>query len=306
MIKFLFATFLFFFIPHFSFSQNDSIKNGGMENWHTSPYTEPDNWVTLNSLADVGFPASTTKIIESHTGQFAAQLETMSNSFTNVSGILSSGTILNAGNNPDFSKNKIAFNGRPAKWKFYYKTAPSSDDTCIAFMILTHWDSVFQKTDTVAIASFRQSETINTYTLADIIFSYQLKIAPDSASIVFSSSADITNPIAGSVFIVDDITVEYDHTAVDNPLMAINNLTVYPNPIIKSCSIDFNSSENTVLTISVFDLHGHTLFEKSVDALKGKNSIALKEFSTFQNGLYFLKVNLNNQSHLFKVLKCTD
>jgi len=303
MKKFLFVCSLLASI--IAVAQRDTIANGGMENWH-NPYMEPNNWFTLNSLIDYGYPASTTQTTDTHSGQFAARLESMSSSFSNIPGIVASGPILNAGGNPDFSKISIPFKSRPISWRFYYKTMPASSDTCAASMVLTLWDSAHQQTDTVAMARFQQSATINSYTLADIPFNYLSSKVPDSASIIFTSSINGFSPVVGSVFYIDDISLIYDHTAVDNTLKSGNMINIYPNPFALDCSLHFDAQESGILFISITDLQGRLVLEKSINILKGNNTIKIKEISMLPKGLFLLRTTMNHCVQVIKLLKDTD
>jgi hypothetical protein len=183
---------------------------------------------------------------------------------------------------------------------------PATGDTSFANMVLTKWNSISRISDTVAIASFKQSDTINSYSLAEINFIYLSQAFPDSASIFFSSSINMLSPIVGSIFYIDDISVNFDNTAIDITLQPYSNIKVYPNPFTKNSILNLSIPGNGLLKISIIDMQGRVVLETSMEVLKGNNTKELNELSVLSKGIYFLKATINDDTYVYKVIKSAD
>ncbi len=291
MQKIIYSFIFLFIFSTALFAQNDSIVNASFENWHTTPFNEPNNWYTLNTLTDVGAPETTVKVTDAHSGLAAVKLESKASPFNDIPGVLASGPILDGGNNPNFQNVKIRFKSKPFRFKFYYKSMPVNGDSCAAIMVLTKWNGA--KTDTIAWAGFYQTQTITVYTLADVQFNYLLSSTPDSASIIFTSSKDAFHPKIGSIFIVDDVSVSYTNAGVQT-IQQENNISVDPNPANDEVTI--HSEVPCQLTIT--DITGKEIVGQHITS---NNEKLNTDF--LQNGLYFFKLSSSQHiQHVFKVI----
>jgi hypothetical protein len=291
MQKIIYSFIFLFIFSTTSIAQVDSIINGGFENWHTTPFNEPNNWYTLNTLTDVGAPETTVKVTDAHSGSSAVKLESKASPFNDIPGVIASGPILDGGNNPNFQNVKIPFKSKPFRFKFFYKSMPVNGDSCAAIMLLTKWNGL--KTDTVAWAGFYQTQTITVYTLADAQFNYLLPSTPDSASIIFTSSKDAFHPKIGSVFIVDDVSVSYTNAGIQ-AVHQENNISVVPNPA--NDEITIHSEAPCQLTIT--DITG-----KEIIVLQINSNDEKLNTSFLQNGLYLFKLSSSQHiQHIVKVI----
>ena len=256
------------------------ITNAGFESWDTiGDYTQPTNWYTLNPLATFGFDPSTTITSDAHSGNFAVQLESLSGQFSDISGVLCSGPILNKSLQPDFTQMKVAFSSKPEALQFYYKASPQQGDTGILAMFLTRWNMALQKTDTIAQASMRFSDSVGTYTLADCLFTYFSPVQPDSMFIIVSSSIDGFNPIIGSKLLLDDFLLTYG-TAGLNDINTLQ-LSIYPNPAQSNFII--KGEQEIKGALKLYSVTGKLVNEQTVDS---KHTIV--DVSTFGDGVYFM------------------
>lgn len=72
------------------------------------------------------------------------------------------------------------------------------------------------------------------------------------------------------------------------------SMTIYPNPAKDNATIDITLSQNSVATIKVVDLMGRNVIELGTKSMKaGQNTIELNT-SNLNNGMYFVKVALEN------------
>ncbi|MDP1725930.1 MAG: T9SS type A sorting domain-containing protein [Bacteroidota bacterium] len=272
------------------------IANGGFELWDTiANYSQPENWYTLNPLSVFGFEPSTTITTDAQSGNYAVVLESKGNTFTDYTGLLCSGPILDANNDPDFEHMNIKFNGRPTHARFYYKSLPELNDTCVFIMVLLKWNAVLGKNDTLAQASFSMGDSVGSYTLANVPFEYYSMATPDSAYYIFSSSIDGFNPVVGSKFIVDDFELVYSPSGIvnfDKKLEA----SVYPNPSYNVLNIDFENEK--MRNIDIYNSQGKLLFSKQLFYAHN-----LVELDTFETGIYFISIRgENNEEKQVKLI----
>ncbi len=71
----------------------------------------------------------------------------------------------------------------------------------------------------------------------------------------------------------------------------IKSLVLYPNPVKENLFIDFNSSGNTSVNITVTNMMGQNVYTVSKQITKGNNSITVNT-NSFKSGVYF--VNITN------------
>jgi hypothetical protein len=151
------------------------------------------------------------------------------------------------------------------------------------FFALLRKNIAMQRTDTVAFASFNERNLVNTYTKAEVTFQYLLPLAPDSAAVLFSSSRDGFAPTPGSVFIVDDINLEYDHTWLpqneESPLVAM-----FPNPGNGTTTFQVK----TEAQLQIFDMPGRLLVSDKLAA--GASTIR----TSLPAGMYHVQLTGSN------------
>lgn len=257
------------------------LTNAGFEQWDTiTDYTQPKDWFSLNALTQFGFEPTTTITGDAHSGNFAVVLETKSG-MSELSGVLSSGPILNNQFEADFSKFKVPFMGSPKSLKFFYKSFPAANDSSVLTMNLTRWNIALQKTDTVARAVKYFSQTINGFSEAIIEFEYNSPLPPDSMFFIASSSADGFNPTVGSKLVLDDLELIYTPTSLFENNHQVN-AKIFPNPASDFVMFQFEKQEQ--VTVTIFDVRGKRWIQKDTE---GDLNINLQDIPA---GLYFANV----------------
>jgi hypothetical protein len=255
------------------------ISNSGFELWDTiGDYTQPKNWYTLNALSAFGVDPTTTLTDEAHSGSYAVRLESKVFQDNGFTGLLCTGPILDDEFNPTFDRMKVAFAFKPKSLKVYYKAFPMANDSGILSMCLTKWNAALQQTDTVAEATMVFSQTVSTYTLANIPFEYLQDITPDSMFIIATSSADGFNPTEGSMLIFDDL--ELDYTTGLNDVVSSTAVKMYPNPTATILNIEADKMENS--TILIADYSGRIVYTQ--------NHSKPIDVSALANGIYFVSL----------------
>ena len=262
------------------------LSNGGFETWAIqNTVSEPQGWYTLNSLSLFGYPETTTQTSEAHSGTSAALLESKTGPFNDIPGLLTSALIIDGNGMPDLNLARVPFSSRPKSMEFYYKYIPATGDSCRGVMILTRWNTAEQRTDTIAVAGFNISDTVNTYTHIVIPFDYINPLPPDSAMLLLSSSADGFAPIVGSKFYVDDFALGFE-TGLGDYMNTLQNVSVFPNPATNRLTI---TTQEATFTYSMFDLQG-----KLVLSATSFTPEQLVETEELRKGMYVLEVKSRN------------
>lgn len=250
-------------------AQNDTISNGGFETWDTLNYVQPRGWYTLNDLQAFGYPATAELTTDAHSGKYAIKLESKTSASGDLNGVIASGPLLTQSGTPDLNKLKYKFTSQPQKLRFYYKASPMTGDSCAIVMFLTKWNASSHQADTVARAGAKFGQTQHTYTLYEATFNYLLPMQPDSAIILAASSMDGFNPVVGSVFYLDDVSLVYANSGIAD-VVSPTSLHVYPNPVNDRLYLDAKGDVNVI----VYDVTGHKVQDATLrpgDALPVEN-----------------------------------
>jgi hypothetical protein len=274
--------------------QIEPLQNGGFEQWDTiNGYQQPRDWYTLNALTNFGFDPTTEMTDDVHSGKYSVKLISKQGSQANLSGVLSSGPILDEMLQPNFDNLKFAFNKRPSAFRFYYKSNFLEADTAVGTFVLTKWNTNSKKTDTIGIADFSINKNFNTYQEANIVFNYQSASVPDSAFFIISSSADGFEPKVGSAIYLDDLALVYGTISVKN-ISLENMLLVYPNPAQTAINLS-NSSE--LGSVKVFNNLGQIVF----NTVENKSLLSI-DMTEFVKGLYFVEIENKSGKLVKKVI----
>lgn len=233
------------------------IPEGGFENWSQSAqntFQEPTGgwWTSLNSLKDLGGPVTVEKTSDAHSGNFAARLESKQWGTFILPGLLVSGKFVNTA---PFIIQGQPFTGKPARFKGFYKYTSVNSDSAAFFAMITSFNTVTGKRDTIADAKLAIYNTVDVYTAFDIAFNYYNNVAiPDSIDVVFSSSAGGQDFLCeiGSTLFIDDISLEYSNGIVESLFSEIN-ARVYPNPATDLIYIELDENVNGICKVFAMD-----------------------------------------------------
>ena len=80
-----------------------------------------------------------------------------------------------------------------------------------------------------------------------------------------------------------------------NELENVKDVTVYPNPVINSVTIEFVVQDNALLQLSVSNILGKTIIEENIDVMPGsfKKSFDVSELNS---GIYFIVIKQGDQN----------
>ena len=234
-----------------AFAQNTpTLPNLSFETWMTASsgrYKEPDGgvWATPNPTLDILLPtglppAPTQQTTDAHAGASAVYMKTGTILGQNAAGTLFTGKFsLNISNPAASAKLGTPFNGRPARFKGWYKSHPVNGDSATAYIRLTRKNITTGQRELVGKAALLQKATVSTYTQFDLPITYFVPDAPDTIVVVFTSSAGGANPLAakpGSEMWIDDVTLEYP-TGTEQVMLPELAVRAFPNPSATRCTI---------------------------------------------------------------------
>ncbi|MES2559087.1 MAG: T9SS type A sorting domain-containing protein [Bacteroidota bacterium] len=82
-----------------------------------------------------------------------------------------------------------------------------------------------------------------------------------------------------------------------------NGLSVYPNPFLTDYSVSFTATNNGETTVQLFDLQGKMVSSQVKDVIEGFNTIPVTNVDQLHSGVYFMKVTLNGETRVMKLVK---
>lgn len=259
------------------------VPNGDFETWQAfTNYESPSPstwWTSLNALSQFSASSVTvSKTTDAQNGTYAARLETKKIGTLLLSGLLVSGNF-SLGTNT--LKRGQPFTDKPTHLKGFYKYTPVNGDSCALAIELTKWKN--NQHYLIADASLVTNVASTQYQAFDLQLNYyDLLETPDSITIVFSSSAngDSFQGQVGSTLFVDNISLDYTNTNIQNELNDSFSV-VYPNPIKDELFIHL--TENTPsATFYLYDINGKQLTKKFL--ANAQNRLDLAEYKA---GFYF-------------------
>lgn len=278
--------------------------NTGFESWtNFTVYEDPDNWGTLNfaSIFVQGVPPTAEKSLDSHSDSFAVKLTTLpANADLSPFGF-DTDTVpgLMVYGNVGSDLVGTAYNQRPTSVQFWYKYTPSNGDSAGFLVQLTKWNEDQQEQILVGQGAVSMKDTVEVYTLNDVVVMYEDTITPDSLFIVMFSSFDAIHLLGstlitisgqpGSTLLVDDIKLMgvVEPVGIENQAANAVNFSVYPNPASSALNINCNSYNfsNSALTFDITDLTGRLV--QSVSFNSGQASADVSGLAT---GMYIYRV----------------
>lgn len=96
----------------------------------------------------------------------------------------------------------------------------------------------------------------------------------------------------------------YTHTVrvVKNAEKA-NALSAYPNPFGNAYSVSFDAADAGAVKLTMIDLQGKMVAEQTSAVVKGSNRISFDNLGDLQTGVYFVKVTVDGETQVLKLVK---
>lgn len=87
----------------------------------------------------------------------------------------------------------------------------------------------------------------------------------------------------------------------------IENLNCFPNPFSHEISLSFNAEDACTGSMVVSNVFGQQIYNANIDVKKGVNSFTLTNKDDFWiDGVYFVKLEVNNKTSVIKILKTNN
>lgn len=260
--------------------------NGGFENWSELGADEPNDWTTSNLFNISPGGAGVTKSSDSHSGSFAAQLE---------SKITFNGDSITIITNGEFGDEGpiggVPVNEFPKMVSGYYKYSPVGSDTALAGLWLYHYNSATGETETLHEMLIKLPAT-STYTYFEIPVLYYDEPVPDTINISFAPSNYDGGFIGlGSTLLIDDLEIAYQPFITGRDENQIDDINVYPNPAKEKLyfSGDFF---NQLPEITINNLQGKIVYRSNGKSLSDQ----AVDVSSFDTGIYFYKIKYHGKN----------
>lgn len=85
--------------------------------------------------------------------------------------------------------------------------------------------------------------------------------------------------------------------------LAVNNLSVYPNPFISDIKVSLTSAADEIASFRVISFDGKEMLKRSVALQTGDNIVVLSNFGTIAKGNYILEVTTSTDKFIKKIIK---
>ncbi len=213
------------------------IPNSGFESWvSVGNFENPEHWDTGNQTVLGVSIITTTKTSNSHSGSWAAQMETINFLTFTVPGLVTLGDFEVDIWSQQFSiTGGVPFDEKPHRLNLYYTYNPApGDKMSIGVWLLAN--TANPTPDTVGIALYESDTPVNDFTLLSLEINYLSEDTPELLNIVAVSS-NPDNPTAGSVLRIDDL--EFDYATGSGDFSARQKI-LFPNPTTDFFSINAN------------------------------------------------------------------
>ncbi len=294
MEKYIFLIILTF--NQFVFSQ---VYNLNFEDWTAnSLFDEPSGWWgTLNTVKNFNGPVTVTKSIDSQSGLYSAKLETKQWGSFLIPGLVNTGdfdvNILNV-------KQGRTFNQKLESMTGFLKYISINNDSAIFYIMLSKYDNINQKRDTIATGQYVHYVSNNQYIPFEINMNYKDSVSiPDTINIVMTSSGaggDQKGQV-GSTLWIDNL--QFNYLTSNDKSINQNSFLIYPNPFSeKLYLINTSNLKFEKLNYIMYDVNGKEVFNEIYDSFNG---ITTKDLN---KGVYFCKIYNNiNLISIQKIIK---
>jgi len=288
------------------------------------PNTNLENWVTINGYDSlIGWKSNNYAVwgpIKNifkegnnsspgpYQGNYAAKIS------TTATGIVQGGSLgilVNGqpsiyfypiiGMNPDFPYAEGG--GTPINYKpthltgHYIFNSTDSIDKGVAYVILSKYNTVMKKRDTVAFATYYFAQNTAYTNFSIPITDLMPGVMPDTITTIFySSNPNTVQAFVTSNLYIDALTLLPATGIEENDIFS--NMVVYPNPYNCQLTLEIQSNLDTEEKIEIVDVNGKLVKTVEINPTDKKTEVSLEEVSS---GTYFIKSN--TQKGCKKIIK---
>ena len=129
--------------------------------------------------------------------------------------------------------------------------------------------------------------------LAEQKYTYQDYNLPTGATTLYYKLKMVDND--GKFKLSETVTVKITNSKA-------KELTISPNPASTNAQLKFNADKSGVATIAVYDASGKIVLQQQATVLAGNNSIAINNIVSLADGMYTVKMIINNESLSSKLI----
>jgi len=234
--------------------------------------------------------AGVTKSTDSHSGNYAVQLESVV-SFNGDSICLLTNGSLEGEDGPTGGMPVFEF---PKMITGYYKYTPVGNDLALAGLWLYHYDSGAGVTETLQ-ESIIQLPPASEYTYFELPVLYYNLPAPDTLNIAFAPSNYEGSFIGlGSTLLVDDLEITYQPFITSTNENHDTQTQVYPNPARDKINIWIKDWINQEVSVSIINLSGETVYSNKTWEIN--NDTFGIDVRNFDPGMYFYSIDYNGKT----------
>jgi hypothetical protein len=90
---------------------------------------------------------------------------------------------------------------------------------------------------------------------------------------------------------------------VTSNMQKAGSVSVFPNPFNTGYNISINVETETTANLTMTDIQGRTVANESAAVVKGNNTLSLQHMDALQSGVYFLKVDIEGEIQVIKLIK---
>lgn len=104
-------------------------------------------------------------------------------------------------------------------------------------------------------------------------------------------------------YYINSYLIDGQYLSIDDSENIINNSIIYPNPFTDNIYIDFKKIDLHDVKITVYNLNGSEIYSNNFKNSNNNEILSIEEISKFSAGIYFLKIQSDNYSKTFKIIK---
>lgn len=268
-----------------------TVPNGNFENWTDEYHAE--SWDGLNYDGTWINFHTFSRSDDAHSGNFAAQIENVTDDLLGIiPGAAFTGTF-------DFDpltyeytfQLGIPITGKPTSLNGYFKYSPVGGDTMIAVVGMFKWDEVEMDLDSIGGGIYFTANPTSNYTNFQVPIEYFSNEDADTMYIMFTASTDSYHE--GSKLLVDDVTINYNPSAIDENFQS--EIVCFPNPVSDRLYIS-NTCGFEIISFILTDITGKIV-------LSGKKVTEPIHLRHIESGIYFLNLLDKNLRSVTKKIR---
>ncbi len=272
----------------------DPFPNGDFEDWTTFSSEEPDHWQTTNILTMPGSGISVSKTGDSHSGSFAAKIESQQTNWNDTLAFVTNGTIWEGG-----PVGGMAVQDIPEMVSGYYKYAPTGPDSATVSIALYHFNQGTGSSVLIDKTSVRLPPAAG-YTYFEVPVDYYSLPEPDTVNISFGSGnfeQAWGMPGLGSTLLVDDLSITFKpHIVSVAESRRRDGIRAYPNPAGDQLNLELPGGPRFPYDLMIYRTDG-SLMEKVSASSDGKISVPVGHLPP---GIYFYRLRTGAQTYTGK------